>query len=488
VTLREIRDLGDVHRQARTDDLTGLLNRRAFYEQCDQVLGAQPRTPVTQAPVALMILDLDRFKEINDSLGHAAGDELLVQVAQRLRRTLAADDVLARLGGDEFAVLIPAAGDRDALAVATELGLALGQAFTLDTLSVHVETSIGIACTSVTANTRRELLRCADVAMYQAKTARNGPTVYTAGVADDSALRLSIADDLSRAVAGDSRAGHLIVHLQPQVRLGGAGLASAGLASAGAGGAGDVAGVEALVRWEHPTRGLLQPGAFLAAAQAAGLMGAVTERVLELSLTACRSWWELGHLVPVSVNLSAASVHDQTLPRKVARALARHGLPARALVIELTEDSLMTDPDRAGGVLRQLRILGVCVAIDDYGTGYSSLAYLRHLPVDELKLDRTFTRGLTDDPAATAIVRHTVELAHALGLRLVAEGIEDQTTLELITLLGGDIAQGYHVARPMPIDRLLTWLRCSTAPTAPTAPTGTVGAAGTGRAGRRARL
>jgi len=233
--------------------------------------------------------------------------------------------------------------------------------------------------------------------------------------------------------------------------------------------AGSVVGVEALVRWEHPVRGLLHPGSFLAAAQAAGLMGAVTEVVLDLSLTACRGWWQAGHRMPVSVNVSAANVHDQTLPTKVARALERHGLPARALVIELTEDTLMTDPDRAADVLRQLRVLGVAVSIDDYGTGYSSLAYLRRLPVDELKMDRSFTVGLVDDPAATAIVRHTVDLAHALGLRLVAEGVEDQRALEIVTQLGGDVAQGYHIAPPMPADELFDWLTRHPAPTGPRA-------------------
>jgi EAL domain-containing protein (putative c-di-GMP-specific phosphodiesterase class I) len=216
--------------------------------------------------------------------------------------------------------------------------------------------------------------------------------------------------------------------------------------------------MEALVRWEHPVLGELQPASFLAAARAAGLMDAVTGSVLDLALTACRTWWDQGYPVPVSVNVSAADVHDRTLPSKVGQALRRHGLPARALVIELTEDTLMTDPGRARGVLEQLRAQGVGVSIDDYGTGYSSLAYLRQLPVDELKLDRAFIRDLPDDPVAEAIVRHTVELAHALGLRLVIEGVEDDGTLEAIRRLGGDIAQGFRMARPMPLAALLRWL------------------------------
>jgi diguanylate cyclase (GGDEF)-like protein len=460
LTLREIRNLGDVHRQARTDDLTGLLNRRAFYEQCEQVV----RTVAVHSPAALLILDLDRFKEINDSLGHAAGDELLVQVADRLRRHVRADDVLARLGGDEFAVLLPRTAERAALSLAAELGQALGDTFSLDTMSVHIETSIGVACAPVAATTRRELVRCADVAMYQAKTHRSGLVSYTAVDAEDSVERLRIIDELRRVIGLDARAGRLVVHLQPQILL-----ASRGAASAA--GVAGVAGVEALVRWDHPVRGLLRPASFLPAAQAAGLMGAVTDAVLDLSLAACRQWWDCGYQVPVSVNVSAANVHDQTLPAKVATALGRHGLPAPALVVELTEDTLMTDPGRARRVLEQLRLLGVKVSIDDYGTGYSSLAYLRNLPVDELKMDRAFTGGLVDDPAAAAIVRHTAQLAHALGLRLVAEGVEDCTTLEVIDRLGCDIAQGYHIARPMPADEMLAWLHRQTAPR-PRAPLG----------------
>jgi diguanylate cyclase (GGDEF)-like protein len=442
LTLREIRDLGDVHRQARTDDLTGLPNRRAFDEHCEQLVAATR----VGAPVALLVLDLDRFKEINDSLGHAAGDELLVQVAGRLRAALRDRDVLARLGGDEFAVLLPQTSEEKALVVGAELARLLGDTFSLDTLSVHIETSIGIACAPAAASTRRELLRCADVAMYHAKTNRIGLVPYTAVDAAHSVERLRTVDELRRAILTDAEMGCIVVHLQPQIRLGTAGVPG-------------VAGVEALIRWDHPARGLLRPVSFLAAAQAAGLMGAITDAVLDLSLAACRGWWESGQRVPVAINVSAANVHDQTLPAKVAQALVKHHLPASALVIELTEDTLMTDPARARRVLEQLRVLGVKVSIDDYGTGYSSLAYLRNLPVDELKMDRAFTSGLVDDPAAAAIVTHTVQLAHALGLRLVAEGVEDHRTLDLIAQLGCDIAQGYHVARPMPAEQMLGWLQ-----------------------------
>jgi EAL domain-containing protein (putative c-di-GMP-specific phosphodiesterase class I) len=231
------------------------------------------------------------------------------------------------------------------------------------------------------------------------------------------------------------------VHLQPQIALADE----------------RIVGVEALVRWQHPVRGLLSPAELLPAAEQAGLLRPLTDTVLELALTATARWWQRAR-VPVSVNLSAANVNDLDLPSKVAAALARHGLPSEALTLELVEDTLMADPERGREVLAELRRLGVRTSIDDYGTGYSSLAYLRHLPADELKLDRSLTHDVGSDPHAAAIVEHTVALAHALGLRLVAEGVEDATTGAVLADLGCDIAQGYAIARPMPVDAFLIWL------------------------------
>jgi EAL domain-containing protein (putative c-di-GMP-specific phosphodiesterase class I) len=239
--------------------------------------------------------------------------------------------------------------------------------------------------------------------------------------------------------------GELEVHMQPQV----------GLRDGGSDG--EVLGVEALVRWQHPTRGLLSPAHLLPAAEQAGLMLPLADTVLELALAAAARWWP-HRRVPVSVNLSAANVNDLDLPAKVSRALARHGLPAEALTLELVEDTLMDDPERGRAVLGELRRLGVRTSIDDYGTGYSSLAYLRHLPADELKLDRSLTADVDADPRAAAIVKHTVALAHDLGLRLVAEGVEDDATGAALARLGCDVAQGFAIARPMPVDDFLFWL------------------------------
>jgi EAL domain-containing protein (putative c-di-GMP-specific phosphodiesterase class I) len=281
------------------------------------------------------------------------------------------------------------------------------------------------------------MLRCADVAMYTAKSAGEGVHVYVPDPHGGSGDRLRTMEELRTALGSDQ----LVVHLQPQIALSDE----------------RIVGVEALVRWNHPVRGLLSPAELLPAAEQAGLLRPLTDTVLELALTATARWWRRAP-VPVSVNLSAANVNDLDLPSKVAAALRRHDLPPEALTLELVEDTLMADPERGREVLAELRRLGVRTSIDDYGTGYSSLAYLRHLPADELKLDRSLTFDVGTDPRAASIVEHTVALAHALGLRLVAEGVEDATAGRALARLGCDIAQGFAIARPMPVDDFLSWL------------------------------
>ena len=450
MTFREIRDLPEARRQARTDELTGLANRRALYERCDALLARPGAAPAGRArggsagrdPVALLLLDLDGFKEINDSLGHTAGDQLLGQVGARLSAALRPGDLLARLGGDEFAALLPDTDLDAALAVAGRLQECLDEAFTVETVRLHVRGSLGVATGPVPAADRSELLRCADVAMYQAKTADSEDhckiAVFVPDPGSTTGERLRTTEELRLALERDQ----LRVHLQPQVDLA----------------TGRPVGVEALVRWQHPTRGLLSPAAFLDHVDRAGLHRALADIVLDLSLAAAATWWSRGWQLPVSVNLCPANVTDLSLPDKLAAAARRHRLPLRALTVELTEHTLMTDPERARDVLLQLRELGVGVSIDDYGTGYSSLAYLRHLPADELKLDRAFTADLDHDPQAAAIVRHTVALAHDLGLRLVAEGIETAQVRDALAALGCDVGQGYHFARPQPLAQLLAWL------------------------------
>jgi diguanylate cyclase len=434
ITFREVRAFNEVKEQARTDELTGLPNRRALFEQVNAVLA----TASARRPAAMLLLDLDGFKEVNDSLGHHAGDHLLRQVGPRLRPALRTGDLLARLGGDEFAVLLPDAGLDEAQQLAERLRELLLKPITVEGIRLHVGVSIGVASAPVPAATVEELLRCADVAMYAAKAGRTGVHVYVPDPRGGSTDRLRTMEDLRTAL---EREDELVVHLQPQIDL---------LDGA-------VVGAEALVRWHHPTRGLLSPAELLPAAEQAGLLRPLADRVLELSLTAASRWWHASE-VAVSVNLSAANVTDLDLPGKVAQALVRHGLPARALTLELVEDTLMADPERGRTVLGELRRLGVRTSIDDYGTGYSSLAYLRNLPADELKLDRSLTHDVGVDPRAAKIVKHTVALAHDLGISLVAEGVEDDDTGRVLRDLGCDIAQGYAIARPMPVDDFLTWL------------------------------
>jgi diguanylate cyclase (GGDEF)-like protein len=432
-TLNEVRSFHEARQQARTDELTGLPNRRALMEAARAAMASADSTD----PVALLLLDLDGFKEVNDSLGHHAGDELLRLTGPRLREGIREGDVLARLGGDEFAVLLPRTGATAAEHIARKLHDLLREPFTVGGVRLHIGVSIGVAVGPAPAATVSELLRHADVAMYAAKSARTGVHVYAADPSGESFDRLHTMEELRTAIEGDQ----LAVHLQPQVSLTD----------------GRVVGVEALVRWHHPTRGLVMPGTMLPAAEQAGLLQPLGDKVLGLALAAAAGWWP-EHAVPVSVNLSAADVTDLDLPTKVATALVRAGLPPRALVLELVEDTLMTNPVRAGEVLGQLRELGVRTSIDDYGTGYSSLAYLHRLPADELKLDRSLTAELDADPRTPIIIGHTAALAHDLGLRLVVEGVEDLAAARTLAVLGCDVVQGYGVARPMPVPDFRSWL------------------------------
>jgi diguanylate cyclase (GGDEF)-like protein len=434
LTFREIRDLREVRQQARTDELTALPNRRALLETAERYL----LESTGDSPVALLLIDLDGFKGVNDGLGHHAGDELLRRLGPRLRGVLRDGDLLARLGGDEFAVLLPATSASSASALAERILERLRQPFVIEGVRLHVGGSIGVATGPVAAGTVAELLRCADVAMYAAKSDRSGVQAYTPGSDGNTGELLRLVDDLRTGL----ERGELVVHVQPQVSLRN----------------GAVVGAEALVRWQHPQRGLLSPAAILAAAEQAGLLRTLADEVLELALAGAARWWANGSQVPVSVNLSAADVTDLDLPAKVVATLDRHGLPPEALTLELVEDTLMSDPERAHVVLGDLRALGVRTSIDDYGTGHSPLANLRRLPADELKLDRTFTTDLDTDPRAAAIVEHTVALAHALSLRLVAEGIDDLRTAEILASLGCDVAQGFAIARPMPVDDFLPWI------------------------------
>jgi len=423
----------------RTDDLTGLANRRAVSEALSAERGHTEAVGWPGSPdrISLLLVDLDRFKDVNDALGHQFGDKLLTEVGTRLRSVLRPNQMLARLGGDEFAVVLPGAGLDPARRVARELRGCLEQPFVIGGNRLHVRASIGIASCRLPRDEPTDLLRQADVAMYHAK-ASGGIEVYDPRRDENSAHRLRRIDELRHAL----ERGDLEVHLQPQVDLR----------------RGDVIGAEALARWRHPQDGVLLPDSFLPLAAQTGLMRPVAALVLDRALAACATWWTRGHHVPVSVNLTPDDLHDPDLPGLVLSTLQRHLLPASALRVEITEDALVTDASATAALLERWRADGISVAIDDYGTGYSSLAYLRELPVDEIKLDAVFVADLARRTTAT-IVRHTVAMAHGLGMRVVGEGIEDAATAEALAELGCDVGQGLHFGAAMSAEDFLELLR-----------------------------
>ncbi|NMO55229.1 EAL domain-containing protein [Actinoplanes sp. TBRC 11911] len=420
--------------QATHDALTGLPNRALLGTRLDHCLRAEHGGPAT----GLLLIDLDRFKEINDTLGHHVGDEVLHQVGPRLTGALRETDTVARLGGDEFAVLLPGAGTvRDAVAVAESLRATLKAPFQLDQLTLHVEASVGVAVSGVHGRDTPTLFRRADVAMYHAKQTGQGVSVYDPAVDGNSPQRLALLADLRRGLDDDE----LVLHYQPQAALAD----------------GTIRGAEALVRWQHPTRGLLAPDAFIPAAEHSGLIGPLTTRVLNLALARARRWLTDGHPLQISVNLSARSLLDDNLDREVAELLDAHQVPAELLTLEITESAVMVEPAFAAQILHRLRGRGIQISIDDFGAGYTSLAHLKDLPVDELKIDRSFVMAMADDRSSRLIVHSVVDLGHNLGLRTVAEGVETAEALSTLAGYGCDIAQGYHLSRPIPGDEFDRW-------------------------------
>ena len=418
------------------DPLTGLPNRQWLLERIWTALDDAERIG---ARAALMLIDLDRFRSVNDTLGHLAGDRLLLQIADRLRLALPRGAEAARLGGDEFAVLLPVADSTtSATRVARGLVAALSSPLDLDGLTLVLEASAGVAVFPDHALDAEGLLRRADVAMYQAKRDRTGVEVYESKRDSNTPDRLGLLGDLRRALD----AQEVELHYQPKVRFDG-----------------QVAGLEALVRWVHPERGKVPPDEFIAIAESSGLMPHLTEYVLETALAQVARWRAQGLHVPVAVNVSPRDVHTPGFAGSVAARLARHGVPAGALQLEITEHVLLEDPQRAADTLAALTRHGVKMSLDDFGTGYSSLVHLRRLPVSELKIDRSFVARLAVDAEDAEIVRCTVDLAHSLGLLVVAEGVEDDETWERLRDLGCDAVQGWLVAAAMPADETTAWLR-----------------------------
>jgi diguanylate cyclase (GGDEF)-like protein len=426
-------------RLALLDSLTGLPNRRLLAERMRRtILEAQE----TGSRVGLMLLDIDRFKDINDSLGHDRGDELLEQVAERLRGALRDEDVVARLGGDEFAILLP-----DVRSVANAELLArrvrglFVPPFLLGELPLHVDTSVGVACLPDHADDASSLMRTADVAMYAAKHRRTGVSVYSADEDDSSPARLVLLGDLHRALTPEPDLPHeLCMHYQPKIDLT----------------TGRTVGLEALMRWAHPTRGILPPSMFIPLAEQSGLIHDVTRYALTECVQQLAAWRAVGRATPVAVNLSAHDVTTVAVVDLIESLLAEHGVPAELLEVEITETALVADPSRVVPVLERLGALGIRVAIDDFGIGNTSISQLRDLPVDELKIDRLFVSdlGAEDREGSDVVVQAMVDLAHSFDLRVVAEGVEDEATAVILRRLGVDEAQGFLYSHAVPAEDL----------------------------------
>ncbi len=433
------RMVAQLQEMATTDSLTGLTNRALLNDRIGQALKTAQR--YADREVVLMLLDLNHFKEINDTLGHDAGDAVLCEVAQRLRRVVRKMDTLARLGGDEFAILLPweRGGRGAARTVAENILAAFAEPLDYEGNQLYVSTGIGIALYPEHGDDVATLLKCADVAMYGTKNREVHYAFYDADQDDNARERLQLSADLRYA----NERGELVLAYQPKVDMRSA----------------SVIGAEALMRWQHPEHGLLPPGHFIPLAERSGLILPLTDWAIETAATQCRTWLDAGLDLTVAVNVPGRALQDRRLAQRVADILERRGLPGRHLELEITEDVLMSDMDNVSLLLGDLAQLGVSVAIDDFGTGYSSLAYLRRLPLQTLKIDRSFVTGMDGDENAAVIVRAIVDLAHNLGLRVVAEGIETGAVWERLAALCCDEGQGFWIGRPVPPEELAACCR-----------------------------
>jgi len=417
------------------DSLTKLPNRTLLVARVDQALEDAVETG---SLTGLLLIDLDRFKEINDTFGHHYGDELLAQIGPRLRSHMRDGDTIARLGGDEFAVLLPDIGDRaTAIVVADALQHALEAPFQVSGVDLDVEASIGIVLSGEHGDDAATLLQRVDIAMYVAKGQHLGIFVYDPSADGHSPGRLALLGELRRAIEN----GDLFLQFQPQVAIG----------------TGEVIGAEALVRWRHPTRGIVCPDDFVPLAERTGLIGPLTTFVLNVAVSQAKVWSDAGRPLPVAVNLSVRNLADDDLPRQVGALLKAHQVPASLLKLEVTESAIMFDPMRAATVLRQLADLGVEISIDDFGAGYTSLGQLKNLPVTEFKIDRSFVMNMNNDASDALIVQSVVDLGHNLGLTIVAEGVENSAALEQLAAYGCDAAQGYYLCRPVCADDFDAW-------------------------------
>ena len=423
--------------QALHDSLTDLPNRLNFSDALERRL-AQKQGP-RSGRAAVLLIDLDRFKEVNDTLGHQAGDTLLCMVGPRIQQVLPQGSIVARLGGDEFAVLLPdVSGEGQALAIASRISIALEDPFRIDEFNLEVEASTGVAMYPDHGTTSELLMKRADVAMYLAKGRHGHVELYDPEQDKHSTRRLGLISELRSALSD----GEILVYYQPKLDLQ----------------TGEVNSVEALVRWLHPKFGLLPPSEFVPIAEHTGLIRPLTSYVVSSAVQQAAAWHSMGLDVAVAVNLSARSLHDGGVMHDVSTLLAENHVPARLLNFEITESSIMADPARAKRILEQLKDMGLMLSIDDFGTGYSSLAYLQELPVSEIKIDRSFVVNLLENEADQVIVRSTIDLARNLGLKSTAEGVETPQVLRWLRDQQCEAAQGYHIARPMSANAVTAWM------------------------------
>ncbi len=438
VSQRVTRQAKQLASQAMYDPLTGLANRTLLHKQLEHEIEVSKRMH-TSFGVAL--LDLDRFKEVNDTLGHYVGDELLREAGRRLKETVRSVDTVARLGGDEYVLLIHDLSPKNLPIIAKKILACLDKPFHWKNQSIDISASLGVSLYPAQCSDANGLLRCADIAMYAAKRSGKDYALYTPELDHTNCNDLSLKSELREAIQSDQ----LCLYYQPQVNHRSQ----------------RVVGLEALVRWDHPQRGFLGPDHFVPLAEEAGLIGPLTHWVLKTALQQLAALRQQGHALTMAVNLSARNLHDMMLPADIHDLLAESGIPPGQLTLEITESAVMANPSDGLSILTELDRMGVTIAIDDFGTGYSSLAYLKRLPVDELKIDKSFVTDMENNENDAVIVRSTIDLAHNLGLKVVAEGVETRGVWDLLSMLGCDSSQGYLMGRPMPAEKLEAWLRGS---------------------------
>ena len=430
-----VRERAEAEHRALYDDLTGLPNRALFFSRVRELTAAEPASRV-----AVLLMDIDHFKDINDTLGHKHGDRVLKEISTRLKHAVRQADTVARLGGDEFGILAPGLPAGASQELAREVLTAFDAPVVVDGIEIDIQASVGVALYPSHGMDVDSLVQRADVAMYQAKVSPgNDYKLYLPERDPNSTQRLELTAELRRAL----KEGELVLHYQPQIDMQ----------------TRRVTAVEGLVRWRHPHYGLLQPDKFLTIAQQAGLMRPLTREVLKMAVKQARAWREAGTDLDVAVNVAAVDLLDIGFPDELEAVLAEHKIEARHVELEITEGTIMADPVRAAIVLRRLHRIGVRLWVDDFGTGYSSLSYLKDLPVDGIKVDRSFVHDMITNPDDEVIVRAIIDLARNLGLMVVAEGVEDQPTWDRLSSLMCDRAQGYHLSPPLSEKEFSVWLR-----------------------------